>query len=666
MQQNKQESRYARSLIEASLDPLVTISTDGKIMDMNEALTHIIGKSRENLTNTDFKDYFSDPQKARDVYLEVFSKGFVTDSPLTILDGRLTDVLFNGSVYKDEKGNVMGAVVVARDITERKRIEMELTEARIFAELATAIAEEAKAKAESATIIAEDAVRAKQQFLSNMSHEIRTPMNAIIGFTKVVLKTDLTAKQKEYLTAIKMSGDSLIVLINDILDLAKVDAGKMTFEQTPFKLSQSIAAMLHLFETKIQEKNLSLTKVYDPQIPEVLVGDPVRLHQIIINLVSNAVKFTSTGKITVSVRLLDSVDDNVTIEFAISDTGIGIPEDKIQQIFENFHQATSGTSRLYGGTGLGLAIVKQLVESQGGKVQVKSKIEEGSTFSFTLNFQKTKDKAVLETEILELNREIKNIKVLVVEDMALNQLLMKTLLDDFGFERDIAENGKIAIEKLQTQKYDIILMDLQMPEMNGFEATKHIRNVMLSTIPIIALTADVTTVDLEKCKEVGMNDYIAKPVDERLLFSKIIGLVKKTNLVEVQQMDPVISDKKTKYTDLGFLIQRTKNNSGMISEMIAAYLEQTPPLISAMKQSLQNKDWDSLHATVHKMIPSFSIMGISSDFELMAKKIQDFARRQQEEDTITTLVQQLEVVCSNACSELTEELNRLKSTKDER
>lgn len=662
MQQNKHESRYARSLIEASLDPLVTISTDGKIMDMNEALTHIIGKTRENLTNTDFKDYFTDPKKARDVYLEVFSKGFVTDSPLTILDGRLTDVLFNGSVYKDEKGNVLGAVVVARDITERKRIELELTEARVFAELATTIAEEAKAKAESATKIAEDAVRAKQQFLSNMSHEIRTPMNAIIGFTKVVLKTDLTAKQKEYLTAIKMSGDSLIVLINDILDLAKVDAGKMTFEQTPFKLSQSIAAMLHLFETKIQEKNLSLTKVYDPQIPEVLVGDPVRLHQIIINLVSNAVKFTSTGKITVNVRLLDSDDDEkVTIEFAVSDTGIGIPGDKIQHIFENFHQATSGTSRLYGGTGLGLAIVKQLVESQGGTVQVKSKIDEGSTFSFTLNFQKTKDKAVLVPEILELDREVKNIKVLVVEDMALNQLLMKTLLDDFGFGRDIAENGKIAIEKLQTQKYDIILMDLQMPEMNGFEATKHIRNIMRSNIPIIALTADVTTVDLEKCKEVGMNDYIAKPVDERLLFSKILGLVKKTTLAEIKYADPVTTDKKVKYTDLGFLIQRTKNNSGMISEMITAYLEQTPPLISAMKQSLQKKDWDSLHAAVHKMIPSFSIMGISSDFELMAKKIQEFARKQEEEDTITSLVQQIEDVCSNACTELAEELIRLKS-----
>src|SRR5436190_5087530 len=249
------------------------------------------------------------------------------------MDGHLTDVLFNGSVYKDELGNVIGAVVVARDITEQKRIESELIEAKIFAELATIIAEDAKSKAESATILAVEAVKAKQQFLSNMSHEIRTPMNAIIGFTKVLLKTDLSAKQKEYLTAIKMSGDALIVLINDILDLAKVDAGKMTFEETPFKLASSISAMLHMFEPKIQKKNLQLVKEYDDRIPEVLLGDPVRLHQIILNLVSNAVKFTSKGKISVSVHLLYEDEEKVTIEFAVTDTGIGIAENKLEKIF---------------------------------------------------------------------------------------------------------------------------------------------------------------------------------------------------------------------------------------------------------------------------------------------------------------------------------------------
>jgi CheY-like chemotaxis protein len=225
--------------------------------------------------------------------------------------------------------------------------------------------------------------------------------------------------------------------------------------------------------------------------------------------------------------LLEEDSERVIIEFAVTDTGIGITDTKIEKIFENFQQASSGTARLFGGTGLGLAIVKQLVEPQGGSIRVKSTVDEGSTFSFTLPFLKTKDDAELEQEAVELNVEIKSIRVLVVEDIALNQLLMKTLLDDFGFERDIASNGKIAIEKLLTKSYDIILMDLQMPEMNGFEATEYIRNTLHSAIPIIALTADVTTVDLAKCKAVGMNDYIAKPVDEKILYNKIIGLVKK-------------------------------------------------------------------------------------------------------------------------------------------
>jgi len=661
-------SQYSLSLIEASLDPLVTISTEGKITDMNQATVNIIGMTREELTGTDFLDYFTEPQKAREVYQEVFAKGSVADSPLTLRhkDGKLTDVLFNGSVYKDDRGNVLGVVIVARDVTDQKRIATELTEAIVFAEMATEIAEVAKNKAESSTLIAENAVKAKQQFLSNMSHEIRTPMNAIIGFTKVLLKTELSSKQKEYLTAIKMSGDALIVLINDILDLAKVDAGKMVFEQVPFKLAVSISAMIHLFETKIWEKNLLLIKEYDERIPEVLLGDPVRLHQIILNLVSNAVKFTSKGSITVSVRLVSDDEEKVSIEFSVKDTGIGISESKKTTIFDNFQQATSGTSRLYGGTGLGLAIVKQLVEPQGGTIKVDSKLDEGSTFSFILTFQKTTEEADVEVVPTELDSENNNIKVLVVEDIPLNQLLMKTLLDDFGFERDMAENGRIAIEKLKSKQFDIILMDLQMPEMNGFEATDFIRNRMHSDIPIIALTADVTTVDLAKCRAVGMNDYIAKPVDERILYSKIVALTKKatdlTDLIVINEESPdLIEIKKIKCIDLDYLNTRTKSNPQLMMEMISLYLEQTPPLISAMKKALQNKDWESLHASVHKMIPSFAIMGMSVDFENMARKVQDYVGVLQQTDSINKMVVQLSDVCTQACKELEIEFNRIKS-----
>jgi PAS domain S-box-containing protein len=659
-------SQYVRSLIEASRDPLLVINIHGQITDMNEATVNVTGKTRIELTGSDFKNYFTEPNKASNVYQEIFAKGFVVDYPLTITDHKLTDVLFNGSVYKDDKGNVQGAVIVARDITIQKRNEKELVEAKVFAELATSLAEEAKDKAERAVLVAEEAAKSKQQFLRNMSHEIRTPMNAIIGFTKVLLKTEFTAKQKEYLMAIKMSGDALIVLINDILDLAKVDSGKMTFESIPFRMASSITAMLHLFEPKINEKNLELVRVYDEQIPEVLLGDPVRLHQIILNLVSNAVKFTSKGQITISVKLISEDNEKVLLEFVVADTGIGIARNKLEKIFENFQQASSGTSRLYGGTGLGLAICKQLVESQRGTISVLSTPEEGSSFVFRLAFTKTT--ANPEFELIEdsIDEEVRNIKVLVVEDMALNQLLMKTLLDDFGFERDIAGNGKIAIEKLQAKTYDIILMDLQMPEMNGFEATDYIRNVMNSKIPIIALTADVTTVDLAKCKAVGMNDYIAKPVDEKLLYNKIVGLVKKPSQVKFDKGQEAEPAEKIKIINLAYLTHRTKSNPKLMMEMITAYLDQTPALIISMNESFRDKDWKLLNASVHKMIPSFSIMGMSVEFERMAKKVQEYANTQLLSEGIPDMVQQLGEICAQACLELEVEFNAIKNTHNDK
>jgi signal transduction histidine kinase/DNA-binding response OmpR family regulator len=635
---------------------------------MNQATVNILGQTREALTGSDFYDYFTESQKAREVYQEIFAKGFVADYPLTLRDAGKTIVLFNGSVYKDESGKVHGAVVVARDTTEQKRIERDLTEAIVCAELATGVAEGAQSKAESATLIAEDAVKAKQQFLSNMSHEIRTPMNAIIGFTKVLLRTGLTEKQKEYLGAIKVSGDALIVLINDILDLAKVDSGKMTFEQLPFSMSTSISAILHLFEARAQEKNLELVKTFDSCIPGVMVGDPARLRQILLNLLSNAVKFTNHGKIMVSVSLIEENETHASLEFAVADTGIGIAKDKALKIFDSFQQASSNTSRLYGGTGLGLAIVKQLVEAQGGTIAVESKINEGSRFSFTLKFQKTTSEADLETVLTEPVTEIQSVNVLIVEDIPLNQMLMKTLLDDFGFDSDIASNGKIAIDKLVKKAeagsagWDIILMDLQMPEMNGFEATAHIRNILNNSVPIIALTADVTTVDLAMCKAAGMNDYIAKPVDEEILYNKIVGLVKRSEQPAVKA-EVVIASGGLKHINLDYLSKRTKSDPKLMMEMIQLYLEQTPNLVKAMKQGRRDLDWKRLHAAMHKLMPSFQIMGIHPDFEKTAKKILAFADAQLHAETMKELVKQVEGICEQACSELKEEYNTLKKAE---
>jgi len=660
-----QESGYARSLIEASLNPLVTINIKGKITDMNQATIDVIGLSREGLTGTNFFDYFTDQQMAKAVYEKVFAENKVVDSPLTLLhtNGNQTDVLFNGSVYKDSNGEVQGVVVVARDVTDQKRIEAELTEARIFAEFATELAEEAKRKAERATKIAEDAVKSKQQFLSNMSHEIRTPMNAIIGFTKVLLKSEVNEKQNEYLSAIKISGDSLIVLINDILDLAKVDAGKMVFEQTPFSIAEAIPSMLHLFETKFKDKNIVLELQIDKHIPSVLEGDPMRLHQIILNLVSNAIKFTFEGRVIVKALLLSQNTEQATIEFSVKDTGIGIPNTKLESIFENFQQATSETSRVFGGTGLGLAIVKQLVEGQGGTVKVQSEISEGSTFSFVLSFMKSNEKVKKEIVFVRPEIETKNIKVLVVEDIPINQLLMKTLLDDFGFKREIAANGKIAIEKLEKEHFDIILMDLQMPEMNGFEATEYIRNVMKSDIPIIALTADVTTTDVNKCKAVGMNDYMSKPLDERILHTKILeNINKSTNRILITNQSTELMIKTGTNIDLKQLEKRTRSNPKMMQEIILAFLEQTPPLMLLIKKSFIENDWQTLQAAVHKIIPSFSIVGMDKGLEDLAKKLQLYANAQEISFDIEGIVSHLELACSQACKELKVEYNRINNS----
>ncbi|MCE3260586.1 MAG: histidine kinase, partial [Bacteroidetes bacterium] len=548
------------------------------------------------------------------------------------------------SVYKDDRGNVLGVVIVARDVTARKKFEDELIEAKMHAERARQTAEEA--------------VKAKQQFLSNMSHEIRTPLNAIIGFTKVVLRTDLNEKQREYINAIKISGDALIVLINDILDLAKVDAGKMTFESIPFKLSSSIYAMIHLFETKISEKNIELVKEYDPNIPEVLMGDPVRLHQIILNLVSNAVKFTSVGRITVKVKMVEDNREDVKIRFSVSDTGIGIPESKLDKVFDNFQQATSGTARVYGGTGLGLAIVKQLVVSQGGTVEVHSKVGEGSTFSFVLGFKKTKEKVEKESDSdLQPEHSFKNARILVAEDVALNQLLMKTLLEDFGFEMDIAANGKIAVEKFIETKYDVVLMDLQMPVMNGYEATEYLRNTLKTNVPIIALTADVTTADLEKCKECGMNDYISKPIDDKLLYRKLNRYLTGKYL---KHTDMNVHPNDGKCTNLDFLKQLTKNNPDMIAEMIKVYLEETPQLIDAMKSALEKKDWPALKAAAHSIIPSFSTMGMKDDYTEMAKTIEELALKKEQPEKVSELLTKIDEICKRAYSELQKEVVALK------
>ena len=342
-------------------------------------------------------------EEDRQKVIDAWSYSLKTGEKLSI-ENRLKDkqtdsyrwFLLKACSVKDEKGKIVKWFGSITDIHEQKIFAAEL------------LASKQKA---------EDAVKAKQQFLSHMSHEFRTPMNSIIGFTKVVLRTDLEEKQREYVNAIKKSGDVLLVLINDILDLAKVDAGKMTFEKKPFKLADTVSAMLHLFELQLKEKNIAVVKDFDNRIPEVLSGDPVRLHQVILNLMSNAVKFTKEGTISIGVKLQQEEGEKLTIEFSVADTGIGIAENKLGLLFESFQQAHKWGGQYFGGTGLGLSIAKKLVEAQGGSMGVKSKLSVGSVFSFTLSFQKTSEipEIAMEEEWMQGNTN-QNSKILLVED----------------------------------------------------------------------------------------------------------------------------------------------------------------------------------------------------------------------------------------------------------
>ncbi|MGQ0829320.1 MAG: ATP-binding protein [Bacteroidota bacterium] len=392
---------------------------------------------------------------------------------------------------------------------------------------------------------AENLTKAEERFLINMSHEIRTPMNAIVGFTNLLSKTPLTTEQKQYIDAVKTSGENLLVIINDILDFSKMQAGKISLEQINFRLSQVMSTLTEFMLPKSIEKSIKLSMVIDKNIPDHLIGDPTRLNQILLNLVSNSIKFTEKGEVKTTVSLLSDTEKMVELKFSVKDTGIGIPKEKLTSIFEEFTQASNDTSRKYGGSGLGLAIVKQLVELQGGKIEVQSELGIGSTFSFTLPFRKNiypdmeKENRLPEEDAPPL---VEGLNVLLVEDNILNQVLAKKVLSGWNWNVEVADNGLIAVEKLEEKDFDIVLMDIQLPEMDGYEATRYIRNKFphpKCNVPIMAMTAHAMSSEEDRCRVVGMNGYISKPFDQKVLYSRVIFIlnesgyfVKKDNVAE--------------------------------------------------------------------------------------------------------------------------------------
>ena len=506
---------YTRSLFESNIDALMTTDPSGIITDVNKQMEALTDCTRDELIGAPFKNYFTDPERAEAGIKRVLSEKKVTNYELTARtrDGQETVVSLNATTFYDRDRRLQGVFAAARDVTERKLLDQVLQEK-------TAELEKAKAVAEKANL-------AKSDFLSNMSHEIRTPMNAIIGMSHLALKTELTPRQRDYIKKIKVSSRHLLNIINDILDFSKIEEGKLTIEHTEFELEKVLDKVVDLIAEKASVKGVELVFDVDRDVPPNLIGDPMRLEQILINYSNNAVTFTEHGEIDIIIRLKEQTDDDVLLYFAVRDTGIGLTEEQMGRLFQRFSQADTSTTREFGGTGLGLAISRKLAELMGGEVGVDSEFGKGSTFWFTARL----GKGAGQQRKLALSADLQGKRVLVVDDNENACQVLGELLGGMSFKVDLAESGQAAIgavERAEAQgmPYEIVFLDWQMPGMDGNETARQLRKLSLSRMPhMIMVTAFGREEVIKGAEEAGIVDVLIKPVSPSVLFDSVIRIL---------------------------------------------------------------------------------------------------------------------------------------------
>ncbi|MEO1262041.1 MAG: response regulator [Bacteroidota bacterium] len=509
-------------------------------------------------------------------------------------DGSLIWVLISGAPIFDMQGNIVGSIGIHYDITQRILMQEDLAAARK---------------------VAEDAQKAERQFIARMSHEIRTPLNAIIGMSHLLFDTPLNEEQKQYAHILKSSSDILQSLITDILDFSKIQAGGIKPQKNTFDLFGLLNSLEKTFKFRNESSSVDFLVDIDEKIDTLLIGDDLLLNQILLNLLSNAFKFTKQGEIKLTCQLLRKEKNNYYLEFKIADSGIGIAEEKLKLIFENFKQADNEISKQYGGTGLGLAITKQLTELQGGKIWVESKLNRGTDFYVQLKYGDSGSPLGKSIDSSENISEfpVGPIKILVVEDNYMNRQYISALFKKWNIKFVLADNGKEGLEKAKMEKFDLIFMDISMPEMDGYESTIHIRNELNPNkdTPIVALTASALISKKDKALKSGMTDYLLKPFEPK----QILQVIEKYTAIKPNNVE-LANEKKDSFSfdrnlDVNYLDEFYQGDLEYAIDMFDTFLKYLLPEMQNLKRTIKNENWESAKALAHKIKPSLSMVGLT-------------------------------------------------------
>ncbi|THU36881.1 PAS domain S-box protein [Niastella caeni] len=586
----KQEEKY-RSIIANMNLGLIEVDLEEKIRYVNQSFCLMSGYEEHEIIGKHAADLF-----VKDEYKEIIDeknslrqKG-LSDAYEMNVKTKHSDAnwwLVCGAPLYNDKQQHIGSIGIHLDITQQKILERQLMEAKQ---------------------IAEKSVHAKDLFLANMSHEIRTPMNAILGMSKQLQKTTLNQQQQSFLEIVGTAAENLLVIINDILDFSKLEAGKVTLEEIGFNMHDLITNTSRVLKLKAEEKGLIFQVSVAPEVNKVLKGDPFRINQVLINLLSNSIKFTKRGRVTLQCQIKKNQPEAQELEIIISDTGKGMDEAYLKNLFNKFSQEDESIARSYGGTGLGMSIVKQLVELMNGSITVKSKKGEGTQVNILLSFAKgtdtdlpKKDNSNVEAHILT------DKKILLVEDNEMNRVVAETILNQYGATISEAVNGVEAVDAIRNNKYDIVLMDIQMPVMDGLEATRIIRKEIQSNIPIIALTANAVKGEMEKCIQAGMNDYLSKPFEEE----DLIRLIAKWLGRETHFAPPkttTVND--TPLYDLEKLKQITRGDEKFIAKMLQVFINETMTGVANLDQAFEEKNIKQVKFVAHRMKSSLNNLNI--------------------------------------------------------